>query len=46
MADLHQDVQEVVVRVDGEEAYSYYRREGGIDVIVDPERRDEKGRRR
>lgn len=46
MTSLHQDVQEVVVRVDGEEVFSYFKREGGIDVIVDPDRRDERGRLR
>ena len=37
MTEFHSDVQEVVVRVDGEEAFSYFKRDGGIDVLVDPE---------
>lgn len=41
---LHTDAREVVVKVDGEEKFSYYKAEGGIDVIVNPNRRDEKGR--
>jgi len=37
VVDLHTDVQEVVVRVDGDIEFSYYKRSGGIDVIVNPE---------
>lgn len=38
--DLHNDVNEVVVKVDGEERFRYYKADGGIDVIVDPVRTD------
>lgn len=33
---LHDDVREVVVYVDGEVAFSYYRDAGDVDVLVDP----------
>lgn len=37
MGELKSNVTEVVVYVDGDVKWSYYREDDGVDVVIDPD---------